>query len=69
MLAAAAGAMRARDACTMRCMSGAANTTTGSIVAHAIAQATSQSAIHAVLNGATREVATALATPVVMGPE
>jgi hypothetical protein len=44
----------------------AAKTTSGSVAAQAIAQATSQSAIHVELNGATRKVATALATPVVM---
>ena len=53
-------------ACTKRCISGAAKTTSGSVAAQAIAQATSQSAIHVELNGATRKVATALATPVVM---
>jgi hypothetical protein len=47
-------------------ISGAAKTTTGSIVTQAIAQAPSQSTIYAARNGPTREVATALAMRVVM---
>jgi hypothetical protein len=52
-------------ACTTRLISGAASTTIGNIAVQAIAQVASQSAIHATLKAVTREVAMAVATPVV----